>query len=416
MNNRSSDETNSQSVQTVEEQTREHERAIIELKRARNSLLNIFKLPPEVLGDIFHWNAAPTSDFLGWVDRSYNFLFVCHHWFEVGSRTPELWSFWGTSPKEWKLFCRYPGTTPLDLVLDANSYYYDYPDHDMHKILQGRATRNTIRRIYLKARNSIHLISILSSLTVNREGIQPNSLESFTLLNNDSGTVDLMKFFAHCHFPKLQHLEFSGYVAMRWDFLWSRTGALTTLILNPEFPSPMPTTSELLSILAFNPALQKVSVPVLPPHGGITSSVGVPLHRLKHLSISGDVRDVFGILHLLDHPSKLAVSLSLHNCTVGDISQIVSPYLRDCVGHRGRPQSGFGVYMYEGGNKIGHNVGDVGTVDPSTPWDQVSWFLSIEIHLDGTPPKDLLGQAILDLLAHTPQEDITYFRAIKDQT
>ena len=397
----------------MEEQTREHERAIIELKRTRNSLLNISKLPPEVLGNIFRWNTAPTSDFLAWVDRTHNFLFVCHHWFEVGSRTPELWSFWGTSLKEWKLCCRYPGAAPLDLVLDGNPHD-DHLDRDLHKILQGRATRDTIRRIYLKANAEILLSSIISSLTVNCEEFQSNSLESFTLLHDGIVPVDLTNFFAHCRFPKLQHLEFSGYVAPRWDLLWSRTGALTTLILDSVFPSPMPTTSELLSTLAFNPALQKVSVAISPPRDGITSSIRVSLRNLKDLGLSGDVRDVVGVLRLLDHPSKLDLSLGLHNCTVGDISRIVSPYLRDYVGRRGRPQNGLGVYVSEGGNTIGHNVGDVGTLDPSIPSDRVAWFLSIGIYLDETPPKDLLERAILDLITYTPQEEITYFHAFKE--
>ena len=113
LENSPSDETNAESIQA-------HETAIIKLKITRNSLLNISKLPPEVLGNVFRWNAAPTSDFLGWVDRTHNFLLVCHHWFEVASRTPELWSFWGTTPKEWKRCCVYSKTAPLDLVLDVH--------------------------------------------------------------------------------------------------------------------------------------------------------------------------------------------------------------------------------------------------------------------------------------------------------
>jgi len=60
--NRPSGEINIK-LQSSEEQTREHERAIIKLKRTRNSLLNISKLPPEVLGDIFRWNVVPCDDF-----------------------------------------------------------------------------------------------------------------------------------------------------------------------------------------------------------------------------------------------------------------------------------------------------------------------------------------------------------------
>ena len=72
-------ETNIDSIRALEEQIREHERAIVQLKRTRNSLLNVSKLPPEVLGDIFHRNVTFKGDFDGLDKRSHNFLFVCHH-------------------------------------------------------------------------------------------------------------------------------------------------------------------------------------------------------------------------------------------------------------------------------------------------------------------------------------------------
>ena len=84
-------EINLDSILALEKQIVEHERATIRLKRARNSLLNVSTfLPPEILGKIFRWNVIPDEDFGGLPKDSYNFLLVCHHWFEVASRTPEL--------------------------------------------------------------------------------------------------------------------------------------------------------------------------------------------------------------------------------------------------------------------------------------------------------------------------------------
>ena len=45
-------EVNVDSIRASEEQIGEHERAIIKLKRARNSLLNVCKLPPKILNSI----------------------------------------------------------------------------------------------------------------------------------------------------------------------------------------------------------------------------------------------------------------------------------------------------------------------------------------------------------------------------
>ena len=89
-------ETNIDSIRVLEEQIKGHERAIIKLKRTRNSLLNVSKLPPEVLGNIFQRNVTLDGSFK-LEEGSHNSLLVCHHWFEVASRTPELWSFWGNN-------------------------------------------------------------------------------------------------------------------------------------------------------------------------------------------------------------------------------------------------------------------------------------------------------------------------------
>ena len=79
------------SILALEKEIEEHEKAIIKLKRTRNSLLNVSTLlPPEILGKIFRWSVVRAGDFDGLPKGSYNFLLVCHHWFEVASRAPEL--------------------------------------------------------------------------------------------------------------------------------------------------------------------------------------------------------------------------------------------------------------------------------------------------------------------------------------
>ena len=95
-------EVNLNPIRALEEQIREHEKTAIRLKHVRNSLLNVSKPPPEVLGKIFHWNVTLKGDFGGLDEGSHNFPPpVCHHWFEVASRTPELWSFWSNNLKDW---------------------------------------------------------------------------------------------------------------------------------------------------------------------------------------------------------------------------------------------------------------------------------------------------------------------------
>ena len=97
---------------------------IIELKRARNSLLNISVIvPPEILGSIFCWNVTPDGGLPrigGFRKGTHNFLLVCHYWFEAVSRTPELWGYWGNTLKMWLRRHKCSGTTPVDPVLNGH--------------------------------------------------------------------------------------------------------------------------------------------------------------------------------------------------------------------------------------------------------------------------------------------------------
>jgi hypothetical protein len=403
----------------LKERVKDHERAVAQLKRARNSLLNVSKLPPEVLGNVFRWNVTRKHDFAGLEKESHNFLLVCHHWFEVASCAPELWGFWGNTPMDWARWCHHSATTPLDLVLDAD-VGRDAFNSVVRSVLRDRANRDTIRLVHLRSADPELLSSVISSLTADREGLRSSSVESF-ILYNDYGDMspDVSYFFARYLFPKLQHLELTDCEISSWDRLLSRTGALTTLDLDLGYPSPAPTTSQLLSILTSNPALQKISLSrdMVPNDSGDNSSLRVSLHYLKELKLAGYLQNVFRILHRLDHPGNMEwLYLVIDDCTVADISQIVGPYLRDYLRRRGSPQGGLGLFVSWHDYSIRQRVGDVCGFDLSTPVSKrVAWFVSVDINLDETLPNDpdLLEKVSLDLVAHTPREDIVYLQALR---
>ena len=352
----------------MEEQIREHERVIIKLKRARNSLLNVSKLPPEVLGNIFRWNVSLKDDFDGLEEGSRNFLFVCHHWLEVALSTPEVWSFWGNTPTDWACWHPYSGTAPLDLVLGSDNHDHGTFDNTLRDVLRDRASRDAIRRVHLCNEESPFPSSIITSLTAACEGIRSNGVESF-ILSNDGGTpVDVSDFFAHYRFPKLQRLELGGCKITSWDLLTSRTTILTSLKLRFSHPSPAPTTSQLLSIFASNPSLRKVSLSscAVPDDGGGKSHFRVPLHHLKGLELGGDLQHVMGLLHRLDHPTNTDLEITLCNHTVAGIPGIVGPYLRDYLRRRDRSQKGLGLSVSQFGRHTMLCIDDVGGIDLST--------------------------------------------------
>jgi len=420
--NRLSGEVNVESILALDEQIREHETVIAELKRARNSLLNISKLPPELLGNIFRWNVTLKGDFGGLEKESHNFLLVCHHWFKVASSTPELWSFWGNTPKDWARWSHRSGTAPVDLVLDFYEGGGSF-DAALCNVLRDHATRDTIRRFHLRACGSNLLSSIISPLTAGPKEHRSISVESLILRDESGGIVDISDFLAHYSFSNLQRLELSNCTVSSWDLITSRTPVLTTLDLYFRGPwlSPTPTASQLLFILASYPILQNVSLSWFGDRdsgddgddGGGNPSPRVSLPHLKELKLDGDMHEVFGLLGRLDHPNHMdTLDVTFEQCEIADVSDLVGPYLQDYLRRRGGSQSGLGLSLrVTRGDSIVLHVGDPSGIDFSNPVPaRMKTFAEITMDLDRGHPKHILEEAILRLIAYTPQEEIVHFR------
>ena len=412
-------ETNIDSIRVLDEKIREHEMAAIKLKRARNCLLNISKLPPEVLGKIFHCNVAPEGDFDGLDEGSHNFFLVCHHWFEVASCTPELWSSWGRSLKEWARWCRCYRTAPLDLALvhldddddnDDDPYGDYFDDAVLWDALRGRAAQGTIRRVHLIAPR-YYLQLIIDLLTANHGEPQPNGIESIILRNNSFPPADVSNLFSRYHFPNLRRLELNYCSTSSWDHLTSRTSVLTTLELDPGEPSPTPTTSQLLSILASNPALRKVRLfnRAVPDDGGRESSIRVQLHHLEELRLDGDLRHVVRFLDKVDPPGNMGkLSLVLRDPDVTDISQIVGPYLRNHLQRRDGHENGPNLHI-SAGERLAPWMSDTVGIGLSTQeGERITTFVTVDVVLGGAPPRTVVERAALDLVTYASLEETIY--------
>ena len=385
---------------------------IVKLKRARNSLLSVFRLPPEILGDIFRWNVHRQTNFSRLPEKSHNFLFVCHHWFEVASCTPELWSFWGDNLRDWnKRYLRYP-TAPLDLVFNGGRFTNHTLDDNLRGALRDRAVRDTVRTIHLTADESDVLDPIISPLA-GWEGIRPSSVESVVVQDeSDDTSVDMSDFLAYYRFPKLRRLKLENCTISSWDLLMSRTSVLTTLTLDIRYPSPNVTSSQVLSILDSNPLLRKLSLyecAVPGDNAGKLSQVSLP--HLRGLALGGPTAHVLQLLHRLNHPGNMdSLILNLFDGAIEDISDSIGRYLQDYLRRRGRSQSGLGLYL-SSEDIIEFRIEDVAGTDLSAPgpaWTNT--IVEVVIHLDQIPPEDLLEEALLDLIAYVPRTEIVYFR------
>jgi hypothetical protein len=77
--------------------------AIVDLKRRRNTLVPISRLPPEVLGGVLLLVAAdsPLGVCHNWARRLTPLLAVCKHWQQVAIAYPKLWSQWDQMETRW---------------------------------------------------------------------------------------------------------------------------------------------------------------------------------------------------------------------------------------------------------------------------------------------------------------------------
>ena len=405
-------ESNLDSILALERQIEGHEghdTITIQLKRARNSLLNVSTLPSEILGTIFRWNATPDGDFGGLSKGSYNFLLVCHHWFEVASCTPELWSFWGNSIHDWSHRHHRCKTASLDLVLEE--YMVRDLDSQLRDALQDRAARDTIRRIHLRGTSRELISTIITSLSSATKGEETRSLgvESFIVQVIGRPIVDISTFFFRNRLPKLQCLHLSGCMISSWESLKPQTTVLTTLELTSIDLSPIPTLSQLLSILSSNPLLQHLALSYRSAPDildGDRPPSRVTLRHLKQLHFNGGFRHAFQLLSRLELPDKIDnLNLFLFECPPLDFSKTVGPYFGDRVRRRGGfPGGGLWLSVNHTSRLFSIAAGDPHNDNGPAEADwfaDVSGVMSVELE---DAESERLG---LGLIAHIPLEQVT---------
>ena len=403
-------EINIDRIHDLEKQIEEGAGDTIELKKTRNSLLNISVLvPPEILGSVFRWNVTPNNGLPplnGFRKGTYNFLLVCHHWFEVASHTPELWSYWGNTLEKWLRRHQRSGAAPVDLVLKAylKGHSKTPVDGPLRDALRDRAAYDGIRSLHLRSENKPLITSVISALIPDDEDVRHSSIESISLQY-----VDVSKLFARYRFPKLWYLNLSyGVTISSWEGFGLHTTGLTTLSLTIEEP---PTTSQLLSILTSNPRLQSLTLHMrmIPRDTMGKSTAPVPLHHLKVLSLSGDFHRVFQLLRRLKHPEVMdKMRLFVSGCTVENVLGTLGPYVQDYIRRDGRFRDGLGVQVISAVDGISLEINAVGNEARSIQKAVFASFSAI-LQEDFHPLSE--NMSCVDFVACTPREHVVCFDA-----
>ena len=276
--------------------------------------------------------------------------------------------------------------------------------------------QGTIRQIHLRSRNGDTLTSIISSLTPDEDGWN-EKIESVVLESKGSTSVDVSNFFARIRLSRLRLLDLSGGIRISpWDRLASRTTLLTTLSLkiHTSPPSPTFTAPQLFSVLTRNPNLQELTLSgVALPDVTDGPASKVPLHDLKTLSLKGEFRHLFELLHRLILPETLdKIELTGMRCTVEDASQTLVPYMRDYFQRDTRFQDVVDVNLssFPGSISIAVTVewNGINAPEPDIPY--AAFNLYPPAHL----PPNVREQLLIDLLEPIPREDVIIFHANVD--
>lgn len=420
-------EKNIESIRALEKQIRDGNGDIIKLKRARNSLLNIsLRTPPEILGYIFAWTLARDEEysvhsdahFSGLDKGSYNFILVCHHWFKVASSTPQLWSFWGNSLRDWKRLYRYAGAVPTDLVMDMFATDLDEPSFDpVLCVLINRAAQDKIRQIHLRDDDTLRVGVILSLLTPSKEETSEKCIESIAL--SVGAIPEFSDFFARSHLPKLQHLNLFGTLPTSvWDNLTPKITRLTVLSLWFTDESLPPTAPQLLSILSSNPNLRELDLADQAlPKGADRSGIQVSLPQLKTINLTGGFRRVFGLLNQLQLPAELDcmdLNTTKSRPTTDEILRTVGPHLQDRFRRDTRFQNKLEVSIsFERRIQIVVCRTDNHLAMGSEPKPGQPYLRFLTSRGSLLPSDPVMKNLALDLMAFAPREHVAYLRTHK---
>ena len=252
------------------------------------------------------------------------------------------------------------------------------------------------------------LQSVVSSLSLDGEGVQDSGIKSLTL---GYTTLDISDFLVLHRFPKLRVLRLStGAEIISWDHLKIQATSLTTLSLGfPRSPDG-PTTSQLLSVLASYPNLQDLSLGGAMVHNGVDdgSAFRVPL-RQPRLSLMGDCHQVSRLLQQLEYPDELEwVHLNLSQFEGAVDSESLGPYLRDRIQRDDRFRGRLGIKASCTGFSIVFGVNVIGEHDNLTVIGgrpSVSFWAVFKSEL----PQGASEKLCTNLIAVAPRDCVVHF-------
>ena len=314
-------------------QIRAFEDMIIRLRRKSNAKLAIFRIPSEILSEIFlYCTGGELSQNSLYVARAFNFLYVCWYWKNVAYETPHLWSTWpGGCIDAWPILHTRSKNAPLDIHLRKRPI-------DPTALVPILANPNTFRRLRsLDFRgHSSWLEQFLEYFVLNRDNV--SNLEDIRVdiscMGAMSGyeTFETAARFFSLSFPKLHTLEIVN-LGINWNSSFPSLSSIVDLTIKNPLNVNRPKMVQLLSFLRRNPRITRLVLEdgALPHPDDTEGETGfIRLSDLRSLRLSGGLLPVTRLLEHLKLPPELqyiSVTIDATGYSTEAILPRIKPFL-----------------------------------------------------------------------------------------
>ena len=308
---------------------------IIRLRRRYNAKLTIFRIPPEILSEIFLFciSGGLTPKYR-YAAGTYDFIYVCWYWKMVAYETPRLWSTWpGGCTDAWPILHLRSKNVPLDI------HIRDFPAHSdgLEPIFTSFDTFRRLRSLDFEGYAS-WLEQFLKHFGVVLGRGNTSNLEELRLNvpltgTPGHGTLERVNRFFSLSFPKLHTLEIIN-LAIDWDTCFPSPSSIVDLTIQNPPNANRPNTEQLLSFLRRNPRLKELVLEdgALPPPDDTRGGKGcLELPDLRSLALRGDLVPIMRLLECLKLPAELqytSIAVNAARLTSDGVLSGIKPFLR----------------------------------------------------------------------------------------
>lgn len=309
---------------------------IIRLRRKSNAKLAVFRIPSEILSEIFLFCiGGELTCNSRYAARTFDFIYVCWYWKMVAYETPQLWSTWpGGCVDAWPILHLRSKNAPLHIHLR------DRPIHlgVLEPIFTSFDTFRRLRSFDFSGHAS-WLELFLKHFGVVLDHGKTSNIEDLRLNISCMGamsgyeTFERISRFFSLSFPKLHTLEIIN-LSMNWDASFPSLSSITDLTIRNPPNANRPKTEQLLSFIRRNPRLKKLILEdgALPQSDDTGGGRGcLRLLDLRNLQLTGDLLPVMRLLEHLKLPPELQYASITVNATGSSNDVIFSgikPFLR----------------------------------------------------------------------------------------